>query len=125
MYKLGLKLWSTNKNYIEEAKRLYNEKVFDYIELFAVPNSYDKFICLWKELDIPYIIHAPHYSVGMNLAKKECFKKNLEHAKETFKFANDLNAKFIIFHPGIDGDVKETVIQLNKIKEIFKVLHSR
>jgi len=125
VYKIGLKLWSINKNYIEEAKRLYSENVFNYIELFAVPDSYNDFVYLWKELDIPYIIHAPHFSVGMNLAKKECFKKNIELAKETFKFAKDLSAKFIIFHPGIDGDIQETVGQLNKIKEIFEDLQDK
>ena len=40
MYKLGLKLWSINTDvYYEEAKKLYEKKLFDYIELYVVPNS--------------------------------------------------------------------------------------
>lgn len=115
MYKFGLKLWSINENYIKDAKKLYEKGVYNYIELFAVPNSYKKFINLWKDLDIPFIIHAAHSAKGLNLAKKEFLSDNLKLAQEAFKFADDLNAETIIFHPGVDGDIKETVRQLNKI----------
>lgn len=117
MYKLGLKLWSINKNYIKPAQKLYEKKLFDYIELFAVPNSYNEYINLWKSLDIPYVIHAPHFTVGLNLAKKEMLNSNLLLAAEAIKYADKLAAKFIIFHPGIDGDLNQTVFQLNKIND--------
>ena len=40
MYKIGLKLWSINTDYYyDEAKRLYDEGVFDYIELYVVPDT--------------------------------------------------------------------------------------
>lgn len=119
MYKFGLKVWSTNKNYFQDIISLYKRNFYQYIELFVVPNSYEKFISLWKVLDIPFVIHAPHFSVGMNLAKKEKLEGNLRLAEETFMFAKDLNAKFVIFHPGIDGDTQETVFQLNKIKQSY------
>ena len=76
MFKIGLKLWSTNKNYVDEARRLYDAGVFDYIELFSVPDSYSEFINTWKSLDIPYVIHGPHYTTGLNFADKKCFEKN-------------------------------------------------
>ena len=117
MYKLGLKLWSTNKNYIKSAQKLYEKKLFDYIELFAVPNSYNEYINLWKSLNIPYIIHAPHFTVGLNLAKKEMLNSNLLLAAEAIKYTDKLAAKFIIFHPGIDGDIYQTVFQLNTIND--------
>ncbi len=117
MYKLGLKLWSTNKNYIKPALELYEKKIYDYIELFVVPNSYDEYIRIWKNAEIPFIIHAPHSSVGLNLAKKNMFTENMRLASQAQRFADDLNAKFIIFHPGIDGDIKETVSQLNQIND--------
>lgn len=59
MFRYGLKLFSTNANYVAEAERLYKENIYDYIELYAEPNSYKKFIQLWKNLEIPYVIHAP------------------------------------------------------------------
>ena len=54
MRKFGLKVWSTNENYINEVVRLHEEKFYEYVELFAVPGSYKEFINLWKDLNIPY-----------------------------------------------------------------------
>ena len=43
MYKKGLKLWSVNTDYYyDEAIRLYSEGVFDYIELYVVPDTLEK-----------------------------------------------------------------------------------
>ena len=71
MYKIGLKLWSINTDYYyDEAIRLYNDGVYDYIELYVVPNMTDT-IEKWKKLDIPFIFHCPHFAHGFNLAKIE------------------------------------------------------
>jgi len=117
MHKFGLKLWSTNKNYIKEAERLFEEGLYSYIELFAVPDSFRNYIDLWKKLKIPFVIHAAHSAVGLNLAKKEFFKQNMKLADEARRFADELDSDFIIFHPGIEGKIEETVNQLNKIKD--------
>jgi deoxyribonuclease-4 len=116
MINIGLKLWSTNSNYIEEAKRLYSSGTYSYIELYVIPNSLNN-VSIWKNFKIPFIIHASHFKDGVNLAKKECKIKNMLAAKEAIEFANILNAKYIIFHPGIAGDIKETVEQLNEIND--------
>jgi sugar phosphate isomerase/epimerase len=115
MYKFGLKLWSTNKNYIDSVIKLYELGLYSYIELFAVPNSYKNFIKLWQNLKIPYVIHAAHSMTGLNLAKREFFQNNILLAKEAFDFVESLNSQFVIFHPGINGDIKETCYQLNKL----------
>ena len=48
MYKLGLKLWSINTGfYYEEAKKLYAQGIFDYIELYVVPDTLDT-LPKWK-----------------------------------------------------------------------------
>jgi sugar phosphate isomerase/epimerase len=125
MYKIGLKLWSTNDFYIVEAKKLYEEKLYDYIELFVVPGSHKSFLSKWKKLSIPYIIHAPHSAVGLNLSKKDCFRKNIVLSDEAKRFADDLKSDMIIFHPGIDGDIKETVLQLNRIKDDRFVIENK
>ena len=123
-YKLGLKLWSVNTDYYyEEAKKLYSQDVFDYIELYVVPHSLDTLL-KWKELNIPFIIHAPHFAHGFNLAKKEKEGSNLEIYKEVKQFADELNAQFIIFHGGIDGDIKETARQLASFNEPRALIES-
>ena len=111
--KLGLKLWSNNRNYYEEAKRLVKDCFCNYIELYVVPDTFDEFGQLWKSIAVPYVIHAPHYMHGMNLAKLECRASNDELATEAFAFADLLNAKHVIFHPGVEGDNEETIRQLN------------
>ena len=107
--KIGLKLWSDNERYFDEAKRLYDELVYDYIELYIVPGTFDKHISVWKRLDVPYIIHAPHFAHGLNPAKEEDHEASLIKAKEALRFKTELNAKYIIFHPGINGIIENTV----------------
>ena len=115
MFHFGLKLWSINKIYIEEAEKLYEEKLYDYIELYTVPNSYEEFGVMWSKLNIPYIIHAPHFLGGLNLSRKESKEKNMKMAEEVIKFGDKLKSETIIFHPGVDGDIRETASQLKEI----------
>ncbi|MBD3231355.1 TIM barrel protein [Candidatus Dependentiae bacterium] len=125
MYKIGLKLWSTNLNYIKEAKRLFGEQIYDYIELFAVPGSFEGYIKLWKKLKIPYVIHAAHSAVGLNLAKKNFCKQNMKLTNEAKRFADELHANIIIFHPGINGEIEETVKQLNMIYDSRIIIENK
>ncbi len=125
MYQFGLKLWSINKNYIDEAVRLYNSGIYEYIELYTVSGSYNDFIYLWCKLDIPYIVHAPHSLGGLNLAKKEDKYRNLKLIEEVLKFADTLKANIIIFHPGIDGDIENTVLILNEVNDNRIVIENK
>ena len=116
-FKYGLKLWSTNDNYVKEAVRLFEQGIYNYIELYIKPGSYDKYIDIWKQLRIPYVIHAPHFLAGMNLAIRGNIDNNINMAKESIKYADDLKADIIIFHPGIGGKEEETVYQLKQIND--------
>jgi sugar phosphate isomerase/epimerase len=117
MYQFGLKLWSTNDGYIDDAKKFFDAGLYHYIELFAVPDSFEHTIETWQSLEkIPFVIHAAHSSVGFNPAKAECFKRNLELAEEAFRFSNRLSADTIIFHPGCEGKIEETINQFKIIK---------
>ena len=116
-YKIGLKLWSINENYLEEAQRLFNKGLCQYIELYVVPGRTHEFLDMWTKLEVPYVIHAPHFEHGMNLASKECRENNKKLAEETFLFADKLNADYIIFHPGFSGEIKETLFQLKQLND--------
>ena len=117
MYKLGLKLWSVNTDcYYQEAIKLYGQSLFDYIELYIVPNSLSA-LGKWKRIGIPFVIHCPHFMHGLNLAKAEMEKSNLSMYQQVKQFADELQAKYIIFHGGIDGDIQETARQLANFKE--------
>jgi deoxyribonuclease IV len=116
MFKFGLKLWSVNENYLSEAKRLHKDGFCDYVELYVIPGS-SGFIDMWKGLDIPFVIHAPHWREGVNLAKKEKESENIELIWQAQRFADELSAEKIIVHPGIAGDMNETTRQLAKIDD--------
>lgn len=118
---IGLKLWSTNHHYLQEAVRLHHNARYQYIELFSVPGSFathaDKWIELKQSLGITFIIHAPHFVQGMNLAKAECAENNMKLAREALQFADALDAQHVIFHPGFDGDDTQTAHQLKLIND--------
>jgi len=115
---IGLKLWSINTDfYLQEAERLYNKGVYDYIELFVVPDTLET-LEKWKKLKtIPFIIHNAHFMSGFNLALHEKKEHNRRIYTQTKYFADELNAKYIIFHGGIDGNIEETASQLASFNE--------
>jgi sugar phosphate isomerase/epimerase len=102
---------------VNEAVRLFHSGVYDYIELYAVPDSYNEYISLWYRIKIPFIIHAAHFRGGMNLAKREAELNNRRLMSEAQRFADKLNALNIIVHPGIAGEIAETARQLKLITD--------
>lgn len=114
--KLGLKLWSINTDfYLEEAKKLYSQGYFDYIELYVVPAT-TATLKKWKMLDIPFILHAPHFKHKINLSDPNQFTFNKEIFAEVEIFRQELNAKYTVVHAGMNGSIKETIRQLQLIK---------
>lgn len=120
MMKLGLKLWSTNTDfYYEEAKKLYHQGCFDYIELYVVPDSVET-VEKWKQINIPFTLHAPHYAHKVNLADSAQEGYNFLIYDQVKTFAEELNAEYIIIHGGIEGNIEETIRQLNLLQKKFK-----
>lgn len=113
MLKLGLKLGSKDTEYTDEILRYYEQGVFQYIELFTLTGTFDDTISYWKQFDIPFGIHAPHSAAGLNLANTAARSSNKDKIAEAIKFADELNAKYIIFHSGVNGMPEEVVKQLS------------
>lgn len=111
-FNIGLKFHSINVALIPDALRLKKEKVFDYIELYIIPGTYEETIDAWKNLDVPYVIHAPHSFHGVNLAQKDKWKTNLQFFNEARQFADDLGSDIIIVHGGNNGTFDETIRQI-------------
>ena len=129
MLKIGLKLWSVNTDaYLSEAERLYADGTFSYIELFVVPgteNTLDAWRRLHDEKGVPFIIHNAHAAQGFNLADESAERKNVEIYRETRKFADALGARYVIFHGGVDGSIKETARQLKALEEPRALLENK
>lgn len=112
MFKLGLKIGSKDTQYTDDILRYYDEGVFQYIELFAISGTLKDTIAYWKQFDIPFGIHAPHSMAGLNLANSVFRNENSRKIIESIKFADELNAEYIIFHSGLNGNPDEVVRQL-------------
>lgn len=111
----GLKLWSINTDtYLQEAKKLYKEGWFDYIELYVVPDTTET-IPNWKELGIPFTLHAPHFIHDVNLAEPSKEEYNIRIFNQVKSFFNELKAEYIVVHSGIEGNINETIRQLKII----------
>jgi endonuclease IV len=116
--KLGLKLWSNNADYQRAARELYNKKTFQYIELLVKPGTLD-FLPQWKNTGIPFALHAPHTYAGMNLARKSARGTNRMAMKDLDKYTQALGALYVVFHGGLDGEIGETIDQLNSFSKEF------
>lgn len=112
MIKLGLKIGSKDIQYTEEILKYYEQGIFQYIELFAISETYFDTISYWKQFNIPFGIHAPHSAAGLNLANISARNINKSKIQEAIEFAEALRAQYIIFHSGINGMPNEVVQQL-------------
>jgi deoxyribonuclease-4 len=108
----GLKLWSINTNLIDQAVSLIDNKTFDYIELFVVP---DTSVSPFK-IDVPYIIHIPHEKFGVNIGDSTKIGYNLQKINECINWANELDAKYLILHAG-DGSMETASNVLSEISD--------
>jgi deoxyribonuclease IV len=68
MWKIGLKLWSTDVELVGGAEKLYKSGYFDYIELYIVPGTYSSEMSQWAYFSGKYTIHCSHSKHGFNLA---------------------------------------------------------
>lgn len=123
--KIGLKLWATNKNYVPCVRDLYERGLFSYLELYSVPDSYEKCVGYWRDVNVPYTIHAPHYGSGLNLSNPEQQDSNRILLEEAKRYADTLHADYIIVHPGVSGQVDETIRQFNLFKDSRFVVENK
>jgi len=113
--KFGLKLWSTNSNLLKEAKELIKRGLFQYIELMPIPKT-EILPFLDQLYNVPYIIHITTEKHGVNVADKNKEGYNLKTIYNCIEWADKLNAKYLIIHPGF-GLIDNTIKFLNKIED--------
>lgn len=123
--RIGLKLFTTNNAQIPLAKELYTEGFFDFIELYVIPNTHAGTIHDWKQLDIPFVIHAPHSIHGFNLAQSEKWASNGGTFREVRMVADSLSATIIIVHGGNNGSLDETIRQLRLLDDSRIILENK
>lgn len=117
--KLGLKLFTNQLGlYKDKAIEFWDKGLYSYIEVFVNP---DELVYLkdWENFKnkygIPFTIHAPQYSEGVNLSQKEFESENKRIYSQVKDYKNAIDAMYIVAHCGMDGSIEETVRQLNNI----------
>jgi deoxyribonuclease-4 len=101
--KIGLKLYSTDTDLIPDSITLLEKTLFDYIELYVIPGSFETTISKWTRIKCPYIIHAPHSYHGINFAQAAKWELNMMNFNVAQSFANKLGSETIIIHGGNNG----------------------
>ena len=107
MRHFGLKLWSKdfikNKDFVVSAEKALKDGLFDYLELFALPDTFEETHLEVKQRfnGIKTIIHAPHAIQHLDISDPEEFENNRQRLKSSQQFADLLDAPFIILHPGM------------------------
>ena len=122
---LGLKLHSTNTDLIPEAIALWEKNIFQYIELYVIPDSYGTTHEKWKDCKIPFVIHAAHSLHGVNFALSSQENKNASIFHEAKQFADELNVDSIIIHGGHTGTIAETIRQAALLLDSRLVLENK
>ncbi|MCM1987215.1 TIM barrel protein [Methanococcoides seepicolus] len=95
--RFGLKLWSTNQDVMQKAADLIKQDVFQYVELTPIPNTD---ITPFLSYEIPYVIHITTERHGLNIADKQKEDFNLKIIDDCIQWADQLDAKYLILHPG-------------------------
>jgi len=111
--RFGLKLWSTNHDLLNRAKEVIENNTFQYIELMYIPNTE---ITHFLGIIVPYVIHIPTSLRGMNIADKDKKKTNLKIIEKCIEWADKLNAKYLILHPGF-GNISDAKLFLEEIDD--------
>jgi len=115
---VGLKVWSTNDFYWVPIRRLHGAGVFDFLELFVVPDS-DSHLSGWKSFGVPWVLHAPHAHAGLNMSLPGRLEENSRAVRSLEAYALELSPRAVIFHPGVDGTIEETVRQVALLRKQY------
>lgn len=130
MLNLGLKLFSTdfikNPEFIISAMQNIKAGHFSYIELFAVPDTFEKTKDTVKKFlkDIPVIIHAPHIVQKVDIGNMDIFDENIKKHQDSIKFADMLNAKYIIVHAQVSGTTENAIKHIKALNDDRIVVES-
>lgn len=108
MIKYGLKLWSCNKQWFNQAIALFESGKIDFIELYIVPElnfsadserfKFFKDIAVFK--GIPVSIHSPHHAHKFNVFQLDAAEIKL-FREQVIGTADFLNSRFIVLHAGV------------------------
>ena len=105
--RFGLKLWSKdfikNKAFAKSAEAALKDGKFDYLELFALPDTFAETHAAVKAAfsGVLTVIHAPHALQGLDISAPDELENNRQRLLSSQQFADMLGSEIIILHPGM------------------------
>jgi len=113
--KIGLKTFVSNLNYIPQTIDFYSAKFFDYIEVYLEAGVSRNYISKWIETGIPLAFHAPHSYGGFNPSVSDKAEDNQIIMQEIADVCSSYSPLYLVFHPGIQGNINETIRQFDRL----------
>lgn len=107
MKKAGIKFYSdnfvTNLDQIREIRNLYDQESISFVEIYAVPNTFNDVGQGLKALfdGVPVFIHAPHFGHGFDPSDNNLVSQNKRLYDEARRYADLFESTQIVAHPGI------------------------
>lgn len=126
MVKIGLKMWSANADVLARAGlELLEAGIGDFFELYVVPGTLGQLPRWLPYRRFPVVIHAPHFRHGFNLADAGRERLNRAIFADVGVYAEALQTRCIICHPGTGGAAAETVRQVQGLADERIILENK
>ena len=101
MPRYGIKVWSKdvlkNPDFFNEAAEAVKNGTFGYIELFAIPDSFNETQSLIAPAikGLPVVIHAPHSCFGLDTGNPELETSNQKKFEDSRRFAMETGSVLV------------------------------
>jgi len=116
---IGLKVGAKNTIYIPHIQKLHKSKYCDFVEIYVGMQASKAQARQWQELKVPVRLHAPHSYGGFNPADSQGLEMKQEALARFEIFRELLKPDSIVFHPGIEGPLQESIRQYRLFKQQF------
>ena len=116
---IGIKVWSQNTVYIPHLQKLSKGGHCDFVEIYVGVKAEQEEGRRWRNLDIPVRLHAPHSYGGFNPADNQGIEFKQQALQRLEEFRQLLEPASIIFHPGTEGPLQESIRQYKLFKQQF------
>ncbi|HAT51362.1 MAG TPA: hypothetical protein DCS88_13680 [Alphaproteobacteria bacterium] len=115
---LGLKIWSSNRPLVSEVRRLHDSGVIHYVELYVVPGTAKDCCEAFSVLELPVVLHAPHFGAGFNLSLEAKQGSNRIMWDDVLRCADCFQPEGLIVHLGTHGRLSESIRQLQTLDRV-------
>jgi endonuclease IV len=120
----GLKLGVGETVLARRAEILWRKKQIDFFELYIPRDVESGSAEFWRWYNGVLVFHAPHAFGGFNFAQSGMVAENAAILVGIEALREKMNPGMVIFHPGLNGNIKELFRQVAGVRQEYPDLHS-